>query len=66
MLAPSFQMTLTKYTQSASSRDEGCAGISRWDFMPQWEWVFKLTAMHMEGAQRDRLMFPSDSAERWR
>lgn len=34
-------MTPTKQTQSAPSRDEGCAGISRWDFMHQWEWILK-------------------------
>lgn len=50
-LALRFQMTLTKPAQSASSRDEGCAGIWQWDFMPQWEWILKLTAMHMEGAK---------------
>lgn len=62
----SFQMTLTKYTQSASSGDEGCAGTLRWDFMLQWEWFLKLTAKHMESTQCDRCMFPRDSAQRWR
>lgn len=64
--ALSFQMTLTKYTQSASSGDEGCAGILQWDFMLQWEWFLKLTAKHMESTQCDHFMFPSDSAQRWR
>lgn len=62
----SFQMTLTDYTQSVSSRGEGCSGIPQWDFIPQWEWVLKLTEMRMEKAQRYSFMFPSDSAPRWR
>lgn len=65
--ALSLQMTLTKHTQSASSRDEEeCAGIWHWDFMPQWEWILKLMARHEEGTQRDHFMFPRHSAQRWR
>lgn len=46
--APSFQMTPTEYTQSASSRDEGCAETLRWDFTLQREWFLELTATHMK------------------
>lgn len=40
----------------------GMRGVC-WDFMPQWEWLLKLTAMHMEATQRDPLTLPSDSTQ---
>ena len=42
----------------------GVLGFHGWDFTPQWEWFLKLTAMHMQGAQRDRSVFPGDSAQK--